>query len=273
MNKKSRIPLRCEVQRKAFTAQAILFRNKNCAVLSALKRVAIKVVFKRAEEEDEREEDTEINILRTLQGHPNIIPLLAFHRGNARDVLVMPLMRDTLRSMMECPLRRARCNTLTRQLVSAVAHCHRNDVMHRDIKPENILVDWRGNLCLCDFGISTFISYDPPHYMTANTLWYRPPEVSLDAGFNYDEKVDIWALGCVIHEMEGNAVLFAHHTQKGVLRRQLAVLGEPTRRLPRWCYIPTVAKRAVAMTPTVRRCLQWDPKDRPGADDVSTVDE
>lgn len=29
-----------------------------------------------------------------------------------------------------------------------------HDVIHRDIKPSNILIDERGNIKLCDFGIS-----------------------------------------------------------------------------------------------------------------------
>lgn len=41
------------------------------------------------------------------------------------------------------------------QTVKALYYLKINhDVIHRDVKPSNILIDERGNIKLCDFGIS-----------------------------------------------------------------------------------------------------------------------
>jgi len=45
------------------------------------------------------------------------------------------------------------CNMM-REIVSAIAHCHANNVIHRDIKPENIMVDKNDKIKLLDFGLS-----------------------------------------------------------------------------------------------------------------------
>jgi len=38
--------------------------------------------------------------------------------------------------------------------LSAIAHCHSNEIAHRDIKPENIMIDNFGDIKLIDFGLS-----------------------------------------------------------------------------------------------------------------------
>lgn len=41
------------------------------------------------------------------------------------------------------------------QTVNALYYLKKeHDVIHRDVKPSNILIDERGNIKLCDFGIS-----------------------------------------------------------------------------------------------------------------------
>ncbi|CAO2596030.1 Sperm motility kinase X [Lemmus lemmus] len=40
------------------------------------------------------------------------------------------------------------------QIVHAVNYCQENSVAHRDIKPDNILLDGKGSVRLCDFGLT-----------------------------------------------------------------------------------------------------------------------
>lgn len=74
---------------------------------------------------------------------------------------------------------------------------HSIELIHRDIKPENILINSDHSLKICDFG---FARVYPPVFgeMTdyVATRWYRPPELLLGVS-NYDQSVDVWAVGCL----------------------------------------------------------------------------
>lgn len=91
-------------------------------------------------------------------------------------------------------------------------------IFHRDIKIENILKF--GHLYkICDFGSCSTKVFDPSiedaivkaemfnTFEKNSTFYYRPPEMC-DQYSNYivNDKVDIWALGCVLY-----AVLFKVH--------------------------------------------------------------
>lgn len=46
-------------------------------------------------------------------------------------------------------------------MLSAIAHCHENNVAHRDLKPENILLNTKNNtdiVKIIDFGTSQVFS-------------------------------------------------------------------------------------------------------------------
>ncbi|KAI8848430.1 kinase-like domain-containing protein [Chytridium lagenaria] len=89
------------------------------------------------------------------------------------------------------------------QVLRGLKALHDVGIMHRDVKPANILVDRRCHVKLCDFGlcapITSYPNTDPTSTYIA-TRWYRAPEIVFPGGL-YNEKVDIWAAGCVITEI------------------------------------------------------------------------
>ncbi|KAL3141874.1 Cyclin-dependent kinase 2 [Trebouxia sp. C0010 RCD-2024] len=52
------------------------------------------------------------------------------------------------------PLEKAAVRYTMRQLAQALAFTHQQGITHRDVKPENVLQQDKGNIALCDFGIS-----------------------------------------------------------------------------------------------------------------------
>ena len=79
----------------------------------------------------------------------------------------------------------------------ALNECHSKNIIHRDIKPENIFLDSKGNFKLGDFGIAREIN----DYASTliGTPYYLAPEVIVEK--KYNEKCDIWGLGCTVYEM------------------------------------------------------------------------
>ena len=88
-----------------------------------------------------------------------------------------------------------------KQVVFGVAHCHCRSVLHRDIKLENILIGEKGNVKLCDFGISQLIN-DPNLLIVekSGTPPYMSPESFSEKGFS-GFMSDIWSLGVLLYAM------------------------------------------------------------------------
>ncbi|KFP91707.1 Serine/threonine-protein kinase Nek8, partial [Apaloderma vittatum] len=86
------------------------------------------------------------------------------------------------------------------QILLALHHVHTKQILHRDLKTQNILLDkHRMIVKIGDFGISKILSSKSKAYTVVGTPCYISPE--LCEGKPYNQKSDIWALGCVLYEL------------------------------------------------------------------------
>ena len=70
----------------------------------------------------------------------------------------------------------------------------------RRAQSENVFVGADGRLLLGDFGVARIMSSATQYAMTqTGTPWYLSPEVITEEAYNH--KSDMWALGCLLHEM------------------------------------------------------------------------
>mmetsp|Transcript_9879 Transcript_9879/g.17373 ORF Transcript_9879/g.17373 Transcript_9879/m.17373 type:complete len:558 (+) Transcript_9879:404-2077(+) len=158
---------------------------------------------------------SEVNILRELR-HPHIVRYYdrVVDKRSAKLYIVMEYCEggDLGRHIK----RKRRTNTCFEeariwralaQLLSALEECHLREekgslrpILHRDVKPCNIFLDRLGNVKLGDFGLAKELG-EQDQFATTNvgTPYYMSPELINEK--RYNDKSDIWSIGCLIYEM------------------------------------------------------------------------
>jgi NIMA (never in mitosis gene a)-related kinase len=84
------------------------------------------------------------------------------------------------------------------QLVKGLKSLHDLKILHRDLKSANVFLFKNGNAKLGDLNVSK-VAKRGLGYTQTGTPYYASPEVWKD--LPYDNKSDIWSLGCVLYEM------------------------------------------------------------------------
>ena len=116
-----------------------------------------------------------------------------------------------------------RIQSIARQVLTSLAFLHGHGVVHADMKPENILVaDRRAcRVKIIDLGSSCFTTDRLSSYIQSRA--YRAPEVIV--GAPYDQRVDVWSLGCILAELHSGQVLFKSESVSGLLAQMAGLLG------------------------------------------------
>lgn len=91
-------------------------------------------------------------------------------------------------------------------------YLHNYNIIHRDLKTANILLSDNGSVWLADFGVSKILENKISSFTMIGTPYYVSPEMFSDK--NYDKKIDIWALGCILYELATLNVPFKANDMK-----------------------------------------------------------
>ncbi|KAJ0827624.1 putative protein kinase NAK family [Helianthus annuus] len=212
----------------------------------------------------------EISVMKSLQGHPNVVMLCAhsiLDMGRTKEaLLVMEYCDKSLVSVLENRgagfFEEKQILIMFRDICNAVfaMHCQSPPIAHRDLKAENLLLGPDGLWKLCDFGSTStnHKRFERPEEMGIEednirkhtTPAYRSPEMwDLLLREVISEKVDIWALGCLLFR-----ICYFKSAFDG--ESKLQVLNGNYR-------IPESPKYSSSMTDLIRDMLQSSPDSRP----------
>ncbi|XP_060079274.1 serine/threonine-protein kinase Nek2-like [Ylistrum balloti] len=155
---------------------------------------------------------SEVNLLRELR-HPNIVRYYdrIIDRSNTTIYIIMEFCdRGDLASLItrcrrdEVYMQEDFVWKILVQITMALQECHRRKngkaVLHRDLKPANIFLDSDENVKLGDFGLARVLHHETSFAKTyVGTPYYMSPE--LVNNMSYNEKSDIWSMGCILYEL------------------------------------------------------------------------
>ncbi len=156
--------------------------------------------------------------------HPNIVNI--YDVGEEDDIYYIVMEHvdgQTLKQYIQqfSPLRVEESIEIMRQLTSAIAHAHQNNIIHRDIKPDNILVDREGNVKITDFGIAMALSATRFTQTNAvlGSVHYLSPEQA--RGGMANKKSDIYSLGIVLFELLTGRLPFSGESAVSIALKHL----------------------------------------------------
>ncbi|KAM9839916.1 serine/threonine-protein kinase Nek2 [Aulostomus maculatus] len=174
---------------------------------------------------------SEVNLLRELK-HPNIVRyydriidrststlyiVMEYCEGGDLSSLITRCIKEKRYLEEEFILR------VMAQLTLALSECHRRSdgratVLHRDLKPANIFLDSKKNVKLGDFGLARILNHDTSFAKTfVGTPYYMSPEQI--NRMSYNEKSDIWSLGCLLYELCALSPPFTAYNQKDLAEK------------------------------------------------------
>ncbi|XP_065176439.1 mitogen-activated protein kinase kinase kinase 3-like [Sycon ciliatum] len=179
-----------------------------CHDVDSGKQCALKqVVFEETGVEMQKEVkalEAEIKFLESIK-HGRIVAYVGVHRTDTTLSVLMEYMPGgSIHSHVRenGALTEMLTRKYTSQILEGLAYLHSRSIIHRDVKGANILRDSSGNVKLADFGASkqlrTIRSMMVNKSIQGTPYWMSPEMIR---GKGYDEKADIWSLGCTMIEM------------------------------------------------------------------------
>lgn len=153
---------------------------------------------------------------------------------------------------------------ITVAILSGLNYLYDNHrIMHRDIKPSNVLVNSRGYIKLCDFGVSGELVNSIADTFVGTSTYMAPERIQ---GAKYSIKSDVWSVGLTVMELAiGRFPFDASETAaggreagpSGILDLLQQIVHEPPPRLPKSTAFPA------SLDEMIQSCLQNKADDRP----------
>ncbi|KAJ3599821.1 hypothetical protein NHX12_033775 [Muraenolepis orangiensis] len=180
--------------------KAILVRSKQDGHHYVIKEIGISKMSSRERQESRKE----VAVLANMS-HPNIVQYKeSFEEGGCLYIVMDyceggDLFRK-INSQRGGPFPEEQVLDWFVQICLALKHVHDRKILHRDIKSQNIFLTKHGAVQLGDFGIARVLNSTVELARTCiGTPYYLSPEICENKPYN--NKSDIWALGCVLYEM------------------------------------------------------------------------
>ena len=161
-----------------------------------------------------RQVHNEVAALQRIGSHPHIISLYDYMEDDDYTYVVLEYCANgSLHEYLleNGPVSERQAGKWFAQLVGAVKHCHARGVVSRDIKNANVLINSRGDVVLCDFGLAALVSDCATDRLceASGSAVFSAPEVYEAKTKHYlGGPAEVWSLGAVLHSMLARTLPF-----------------------------------------------------------------
>ncbi|KAM7399010.1 hypothetical protein PAMP_018304 [Pampus punctatissimus] len=237
--------------------RALLVQCKNTQVKYVVKE--IQLPKNQSKFENTRREA----VLLSRMKHPNIVTFReAFE---AADLLCIVMEYccggDLLQRIQQQKTMQFCVNDILKwfsQMCSGAKHIHDKRVLHRDLKSKNIFLTDNGTIKLGDFGSACILNSSKAYAHTyVGTPYYVAPEIWDNKPYN--NKSDVWSLGCVLYELCTLRHPFQASSWKSLILK-----------VCRGAYSPLPNHLPYELQYLVKQMFKTNPKDRPSLHTILT---
>eukprot|EP00056_Hartaetosiga_gracilis_P023046 m.34886 g.34886 ORF g.34886 m.34886 type:complete len:400 (-) comp9965_c0_seq1:69-1268(-) len=215
-----------------------------------------------------------VNFYGSYFHNNNVNILLEYMNGGCLDDVMRRIGR-----IDELPLA-----FIIKKVLHGLIYLDEEKIMHRDLKPANILVNTRGDIKLCDFGVSKKLLTLKKANTFVGTFAYMAPE-RLQAD-EYNVKSDIWSLGVLLMELATGTYPFSRSYDGDIVpmvKKREPVVGKKSAKRIELAFMDVLSAVTAKKLPKlpqkrfsepfeqfVHLCLRVKPKDRADLPDLLT---
>ncbi|XP_008288587.1 serine/threonine-protein kinase Nek3 [Stegastes partitus] len=202
-------------------------------------------------------------ILLSRMKHPHIV---AFREAFEADDLLCIVMEycsggDLLQRIRQQKTTQFSVDNILKwfaQMCAGAKHIHDKRVLHRDLKSKNIFLADNGTIKLGDFGSACILNSSKAYAHTyVGTPYYVAPEIWDNKPYN--NKSDVWSLGCVLYELCTLRHPFQASSWKSLILK-----------VCRGAYPPLPNHLPYELQYLVKQMFKTNPKDRPSLHTILT---
>ncbi|KRW99188.1 Protein kinase-like domain [Pseudocohnilembus persalinus] len=199
-------------------------KNKHNDDIRVMKKMAKEGLTK---EELQKNMVTDVAILQKLT-HPSVMKTFEFYSDENMFYIVSEYceggsLMDRLQQQELFSEKEAA--NVVKQLLEAINYSHSQGYMHRDLKLDNAVIDKKTpsekldySVKVIDYGCSTKFKKGQKFNEICGTPLYMAPELLKK---NYDEKVDVWAIGCIMYILLSGYYPFFGESLEEIFRKIL----------------------------------------------------
>ncbi|XP_063355586.1 serine/threonine-protein kinase Nek5-like isoform X2 [Pelmatolapia mariae] len=227
--------------------------NTQCVV----KEISLRKMSAKEKESSKKE----VTLLSKMK-HPNIVTFIQSFQERGSLYIVMEYcdggdLMKKINIQKGVPFTEEQIVDWFVQICLGLKHIHDRKILHRDIKAQNIFLTNGGMKAkLGDFGIARMLNNTMELARTCvGTPYYLSPEICENRPYN--NKTDIWSLGCVLYEL----CTLKHPFEASSLRQLVS-------KICRGRYSPVPSRYSYDLRLLITQLFKVNPRDRPSVTSV-----